>query len=275
MASKKTKTEKSTTKATRAQQRVPKKNPPSSLEANRKEAEQHEEAGRWKEAAEAWEDAARVCTSKTKRKDAAGRAAAARVRANAKRLSLDAQLANNATAESNRQSWDNALPDPGYVPPSESNDDSEQENDETVGSTNNTPSPDQASRQHDSRLPPAGTVIIKRDRLGKERARCTIVESGIEYGGTIYKSISGAAMAAAKDLGLASKTQDGYAFWQLKSSAHRSTRDLVELLEHAWQRYRECASAAEEKATSDNRDKVQEALNQHLVVLKDLLAKAT
>ncbi|HZU81281.1 MAG TPA: hypothetical protein VE987_00110 [Polyangiaceae bacterium] len=51
-------------------------------------------------------------------------------------------------------------------------------------------------------------MIIKKDRHGAERARCTVVESGIEYGGTTYKSISSAAMAAAKDLGLASKTQD-------------------------------------------------------------------
>lgn len=73
----------------------------------------------------------------------------------------------------------------------------------------------QATKERDPRLPPVGTVIVKKDHQGTERVRCTMVEGGVEYAGTTYKSISAAAMAAAKTLGLTSKTQNGYAFWGL------------------------------------------------------------
>jgi hypothetical protein len=65
----------------------------------------------------------------------------------------------------------------------------------------------------ESRLPPAGTVIIKRDRTGAERCRATILEGGkVEYAGKEYKTISAAGLAAMADLGLAAKTCDGFAF---------------------------------------------------------------
>src|SRR5579883_368661 len=59
--------------------------------------------------------------------------------------------------------------------------------------------PDRAPTEHDPRIPPVGTVIIKKDRQGGERVRCTIVEGGVECAGTIYKSLSGAGLQASKD----------------------------------------------------------------------------
>gem|GEM_PF-2678366 len=58
----------------------------------------------------------------------------------------------------------------------------------------------------DPRLPESGTVLQKRDRHGAVRCECTIEESGIRYAGKVYRSLSSAAMAAAKDLALNNKT---------------------------------------------------------------------
>src|SRR5256712_6028548 len=53
--------------------------------------------------------------------------------------------------------------------------------------------------------PPAlvpGTVLRKLDRKGKTRCECTVEAEGYRYKGTVYGSLSGAAAAAAKDVGL-------------------------------------------------------------------------
>jgi len=80
----------------------------------------------------------------------------------------------------------------------------------------------------DARLPPPGTLLQKLDRHGAVRCECTIGEDGIQYAGQTYRSLSGAAMAAAKDLGLANKTQNGYAFWgsALREAAERAKQSL-------------------------------------------------
>jgi hypothetical protein len=72
-----------------------------------------------------------------------------------------------------------------------------------------------AEREQDPRLPAVGTVIQKRDRHGNVRCKCRVEKQGIRYNGTVYRSLSGAAMAAAADLGLESPTQNGYTFWAL------------------------------------------------------------
>ena len=59
----------------------------------------------------------------------------------------------------------------------------------------------------------AGTVIKKLDRDGKVRATCTVVKDGFKYAGKVYASISSAAMAAMKKLGLKSKAVNGYVWW--------------------------------------------------------------
>ena len=71
----------------------------------------------------------------------------------------------------------------------------------------------------DSRLPPVGTVIEKRDRYGKLRASCKVVDGGVDYKGTVHKSLSGAARAAAQDLGI-NGNQNGYIFWGIVKPAH-------------------------------------------------------
>ena len=77
----------------------------------------------------------------------------------------------------------------------------------------------QAAHVMDARLPAVGTVIAKRDRHGKVRCKCQVVKGGIRYNGTVYRSVSAAALAAASDLGLESPTQNGYVFWALDKFA--------------------------------------------------------
>ena len=70
-------------------------------------------------------------------------------------------------------------------------------------------------RLQDKRLPPVGTRVSKKDREGKEVAFCHVTEKGISYAGEVYHSLSGAAQAALKTLGLKSPTVNGYVFWGL------------------------------------------------------------
>jgi hypothetical protein len=72
-----------------------------------------------------------------------------------------------------------------------------------------------AAHLDDARLPAIGTVIRKTDRHGNVRCTCRVVTQGIRYNGTVYRSLSAAAMAAASDLGLGSATQNGFVFWAL------------------------------------------------------------
>jgi hypothetical protein len=89
----------------------------------------------------------------------------------------------------------------------------------------------------DLRLPALGTTIEKHDRHGAVRCKCTVEEGGIRYSGKVYTSLSGAAMAAAKDLDLKNKTQNGYIFWGLIKPPRPASDPLV-ALERAWERYR-------------------------------------
>lgn len=270
-----------------------------SLATERTEAIKHEEAGRWAEAAECWTRAGRMAKSRADKTDAVGRAAAASVRAAAKAPEskpLGEQLAKSKTAKSNAASWDQALPEPGYKPPA-GEDDGDDARDDAAddGAADDEPGdaagahagepgahdaaptkPGRAPGERDPRLPPVGTVIIKRDRQGNERARCTIVDDGVEYGGTSYRSISAAAMAAARDLGLASKTQDGYAFFGLKKGAPRAAKkDAVGSLEKAWERYRDRVAVAAQIADDTERARVREAIHQHATTLLALVDGAT
>src|SRR4051794_8463426 len=56
-----------------------------------------------------------------------------------------------------------------------------------------------AAGSQDPRMPAPGTVIQKKDRYGIVRCECTVEEGGIRYAATLYRSLSAAAMAAAKD----------------------------------------------------------------------------
>jgi hypothetical protein len=88
----------------------------------------------------------------------------------------------------------------------------------------------------DPRLLATGTLLQKRDRHGAVRCECTVEEVGIRYAGKVYRLLSSAAMAAAKNLGLNNKTQNGFTFWGL-SKPPRAQRDPLAALERAWERY--------------------------------------
>ncbi len=116
-----------------------------------------------------------------------------------------------------------------------------------------------ATREPEPRLPPPGTVIEKRDRHGKVRCKCTVEDGGIRYSRTVYRSLSAAAMAAAKDLGLKNKTQNGFTFWGL-SKPPRPPSNSVEALQRAWERYHGNVSAViKDGVTDENRVQVAAA----------------
>ncbi len=93
-----------------------------------------------------------------------------------------------------------------------------------------------AVRARDPRLPEPGTVLQKKDRKGEVRCECTVEENGIRYQGTLYRSLSAAAMAASKDLGKGKGAQNGYLFWGIIKQPAR-VGDPVAALEKAWARY--------------------------------------
>lgn len=202
------------------------------------EAEALEKDGKWDEAAVAWAAVADYATGKAKAR-AAGHQAAAKTRASAAHKAIeeqmDAQTEAGETAQVSHLEIERADREQRAL--EEKALEEKQSTDETRACTPEEMAAEAAAqekeqqekepkakkekapRERDPRLPPAGTVIVKTDRNGTERVRCVIAEGGIEYGGATYKTISAAAMAAARDLGLASKSQDGYAFWGLKKPA--------------------------------------------------------
>jgi hypothetical protein len=122
----------------------------------------------------------------------------------------------------------------------------------------------------DSRLPPVGTVIQKRDRHGRVRCECVVEATGIRYNGQLYSSLSGAAMAAAKDLGLTNKTQNGFTFWGLTKPPRRSTDPLTSL-DRTWERYHIMATAVVKAGTTDeNRSQVAAAIGKHAQAIASL-----
>ena len=92
-------------------------------------------------------------------------------------------------------------------------------------------------RERDPRLPAPGTVLKKLDRHGAVRCECKVTDAGIVYKSETFRSLSAAAMAAAKDLGI-NGSQNGFLFWGLIKQQPRIT-DPVEALEAAWKRYHE------------------------------------
>jgi hypothetical protein len=143
------------------------------------------------------------------------------------------------------------------------------------------PAGDNAQAEEDAttappaRLPPVGTVIVKNDRHGKERARCVVRDDGVEYNGKVYPSISGAAKQAAIDLGLAGN-QNGYLFWGIEKPKRTATkRDVAEALEAAFTKYSERVAAALQDAGADERAKVADVVGQHLVAHNELAARTT
>jgi hypothetical protein len=125
----------------------------------------------------------------------------------------------------------------------------------------------------DPRLPKPGTLLQKRDRHGAVRCECTVEADGIRYAGKVYRSLSAAAMAAAKDLGLTNRTQNGFVFWGL-SKPPRKAGDPLVALERAWERYHGNVTAlVKEGVTDENRAKVLTTITKHAQTIESLREK--
>jgi len=134
------------------------------------------------------------------------------------------------------------------------------------------PKPAKPAREQvrDPRLPEPGTVIQKRDRQGNMRCECTVEADGVRYNGKLYRSLSAAAMAAAKDLSLGGKTQNGFTFWGL-SKPPRKGADPLASLDKAWQRYRDRLHATLTNGiTDENRERVHALIQQHSEAIAEL-----
>ena len=127
-------------------------------------------------------------------------------------------------------------------------------------------------RVRDPRLPPPGTVIEKRDRHGAVRCKCIVEEDGVRYDGKLHRSLSAAAMAAAKDLGIGGRTQNGYTFFGL-SKPPRHAADPLEALGRAWERYHERAASVVGSVKDEDRERVGKLIEKHVEAIKDLHRK--
>ena len=124
-----------------------------------------------------------------------------------------------------------------------------------------------------SRLPAVGTVIKKLDRHGNVRCQCTITEDGVRYKSQNFRSLSGAAMAAAQDLGLRNKTQNGFTFWGL-TKPPRKLDDPEAALKRASDRFQNLATTALKGSSDENLPGVRAALKAHGSALETLLGEA-
>ena len=140
------------------------------------------------------------------------------------------------------------------------------------GSTG-TSAPTAAKPGPDPRMPAVGTKIQKLDRRGDVRCECTVKKDGILYAGKTYKSLSAAAVAAAKVLKLGGKTQNGYTFWGL-SKPPRNSADVLEALGRAWERYAKVVNGMEDSITADNWEEVHAAIKDHATKIAEMKARA-
>ncbi len=117
-----------------------------------------------------------------------------------------------------------------------------------------------ATEERDSRLPPPGTTLVKRDRKGTPRCECVVEETGFRYNHVLFKSLSAAAKAAAKDLGI-TENQNGFIFWGLVQPT-RGDADLLGRLEKLWTRY-EATARSLLAASGELRDSAAESIARH------------
>jgi hypothetical protein len=102
-----------------------------------------------------------------------------------------------------------------------------------------------------------------------------VEEGGIRYASKVYRSLSSAAMAAAKDLGLVNKTQNGFIFWGL-CKQWRHEADPMAALERAWERYHSnLQSAVTNGLTDEDRCRVVEVIRTHADVINGFQQKVT
>ncbi len=242
-------------------------------------ANEHEREGRWAEAAAVWTAIAEQSPNKMIADNAKRRAKAAL--ANAQAASDDTQATHHVVAGRDGQPIEvvvpgrdadvpaahdgatvdeaaSTTPPPDGAPTGEPGADAAQP--DAAAPTPAAPAPKPARD-----LPPVGTVIQKRDRKGELRSECRVVDGGIDYKGTMYKSLSAAALAASKDLGLGASTLDGWSWWGLKTRpiVPGAKKDGTASLDRAFAKFRAKADAIVEAASGDDRTKVLSAIRAH------------
>ena len=127
-------------------------------------------------------------------------------------------------------------------------------------------------RLRDSRMPAVGTVLVKRNRDGRA-CECTVEETGVRYGGTLYRSLSGAATAAAVVLGIKGRV-NGFLFWGLIKAARPITNPGAYLRKIAGRYEAQAASLLKQDGSPAVRDEVRRELQAHAAHLTELLASA-
>lgn len=127
-----------------------------------------------------------------------------------------------------------------------------------------------AERLRDERLPPVGTKLVKRDRRGTVRAECEVEADGIRYAGVVYRSLSAAASAAAKELGLKAAV-NGFSWWGLVKTT-RPAMNPAERLRNLGLRYEERArSFLTATPTEEVAPTIREQLEKHAARVQRLL----
>ncbi|MDX2023264.1 MAG: hypothetical protein SF187_23725 [Deltaproteobacteria bacterium] len=128
-------------------------------------------------------------------------------------------------------------------------------------------------RTADPRLPQVPTTLVRHDRHGVVLCECSVGPDGIFYKGQQYGSLSGAASAASKDLGL-NPVVNGYVFFGLEKPARERTSD-VERLKRLGQRYEELFGAMlMARAPEAAGDSIKEEIKAHKERLQKILALA-
>lgn len=127
-------------------------------------------------------------------------------------------------------------------------------------------------------LPPIGTKIVKRDRKGNIRAACEVVEGGVLYAGKTYQSLSGAALQAAHDLGLKTKTLNGWAWWGLADEprparAPKAKHLDLSPIDKGWARFWKHAQTALAEVSDDQYPMLLANLSDKAYTLTQLMAK--
>jgi len=132
-----------------------------------------------------------------------------------------------------------------------------------------TPKAPAEPKERDPRLPPAGTKLFKANRDGK-KVECVVTDAGaIDYAGKLYKSLSGAARQASEDLGLGSKSQNGFLFWGVIRQA-RPIGDPGQALIKAYDRFDKVVDAVTaSKPEGEAKAKLAESLRQFAAELSD------
>lgn len=126
---------------------------------------------------------------------------------------------------------------------------------------------DSGGSNRDERLPPVGTTLVKRDRHAQVRCECHVEEGGFRYRGTLHRSLSGAASAAAEHLGIKGRV-NGFIFWGLVKATRPNAGEYLRKLAR---RYEEQVASLLNQGAEEVRGEVRKDLEAHASRLTELL----